>query len=101
MIKSFYSNDSLKREITFCFLDYNQCAQKAFQSLPNYGSPWYMPIGVHLDRSPAEYQDMESLLYAMLVLADVELPWNNLPFDQLLGAKQRVTGDVSRFYLLR
>lgn len=66
---------------------------------PNYGSRWFRSIAVHLGESPAEYDDMESLFYAMLELADVELPWRKLVSKtQILESKQRATVEVNQFF---
>lgn len=45
--------------------------------------------------SPAEYDDMQSLFYTMLVLADVELPWSKLVSKkQILESKLHSTVEV-------
>lgn len=55
-----------------------------------------MSIAVLLGASPAEYDDMQSLFYAMLQMGDVELPWHRLVSKaQILKSKQRATVEVS------
>lgn len=78
--------------------DFNQCDERVLRNPPNRGNPFYMSIAVHMGQSPAEYDDMQSLFYTMLVLADVELPWRNLSLRrEIMEYKQRIEGEVNQF----
>lgn len=80
--------------------DFNQCDERALRNRPNRGNPFYMSIAVHMGQSPAEYDDMESLFYTMLVLADVELPWIHLILRKhVMEYKQRIKGEVRQLIL--
>lgn len=80
--------------------DFNQCDERALRNRPNRGNPFYMSIAVHMGQSPAEYDDMQSLFYTMLVLADVELPWRHLILrKQIMEYKQRIKGEVSQLII--
>ncbi|XP_037045820.1 casein kinase I-like [Bradysia coprophila] len=74
--------------------DFNQCDLRALRNRPNRGNPYFMSIAVHMGESPAEYDDLQSLFYTMLVLADVELPWRNLiDRKEIMESKQRTIGE--------
>lgn len=72
-------------------LDFNQGDKKAAQNPPSSGSRYFRSIALHLGEPPAEYDDMQSLFYSMLLMADVELPWMKLKAEnEILEYKQRI-----------
>lgn len=76
-------------------VDFNQCDLKALQNRPNRGNPYFMSVAVHMGASPTEYDDLQSLFYTMLVLADVELPWGDLTDRQeMMRCKQSTSDEV-------
>lgn len=72
-------------------VDFNQGDEKLMKNAPNSGSRLFRSITLHLGETPAEYDDIQSLFYGMLLMADVELPWMKFKTEkEILEYKQRI-----------
>lgn len=74
-----------------CYIKYRRDA--GYEDLES-GERFYASVGQHLGKPPAEYDDLESLHYALLSIADVQLPWLNLTTRPEIGEKKLRTKQV-------
>ena len=52
------------------------------------GTPRYMSINCHKNLLPTSLDDIESLLYSLMYLAKIDLPWINMDFPNILKNKE-------------